>query len=83
MKISPYAMSDTADKAKYIQEKFKILGLSQMESAAAAETAIEIIFDFMKEDDELYETSYWANSSWTNYFLDVRKEIIKINTPGL
>lgn len=46
-----------------------------MDAQQAANAAIDAIFDFMKEDDDLHESAHFVNSVWVDYYQKVRKEL--------
>lgn len=57
-----------------IENKYnQYLDLKQAKECASR--SVDLIFDFMKMDDEYNGTSSNANSIWVNYFLSVKKEI--------
>jgi hypothetical protein len=46
-----------------------------LDARDCANAAIDAIFDFMKEDDDLHECAHFANSVWVDYYQKVRKEL--------
>ncbi len=46
-----------------------------IDARQSANAAIDAIFDFMKEDDDMHECAHYANSVWVDYYMQVRKEL--------
>ena len=46
-----------------------------IDAQQSANAAIDAIFAFMKEDDDMHESTHYANSIWIDYYEKVRKEL--------
>ena len=46
-----------------------------LDARQSANAAIDSIFDFMKEDDDLHDCAHFANSVWIDYYEKVRKAL--------
>lgn len=42
---------------------------------SCAKDVVKEIQNFMKEDDDVHYSCHYANSPWTNYWIDVNKEL--------
>lgn len=44
-------------------------------SIRCAMDVVDFIEGFMREDDDISDTCHYANSHWTNYWIEVRKKL--------
>jgi len=65
------------NRVQSLTNRFMAIGLNKEQSLAAAKLSIDLMFEFMEEDDKIYETTYWENSIWTNYFTNIKNELQK------
>jgi hypothetical protein len=82
MKVPTIPPKEKADQL--LKSTLSAMGLSAnhqiaieeyLDARQSANAAIDAIFDFMKEDDDLHECAHFANSVWVDYYQKVRKEL--------